>query len=144
SRAMIALYRAFRDGESLAVDEILHDVSAPAFEVRQRRCVPIALEALHADPPPRFADIAREAGVTPAYLARAFRRATGQTMGEYLRGLRAKRAASLLASTFESLADVALTTGFADQSHLCRVFRAQYGITPLRYRALMRSTAFKT
>ena len=34
------------------------------------------------------------------------------------------------------LADVALATGFADQAHLTRKFKAAFGITPARYRAL--------
>lgn len=137
SRAMVALYASFRDGDALAVEEILHDVTATPEAVRDGRCVRVALEVLHGAVPLRFADVAREAGVAPAYLARAFKRCTGQTMGAYLRVLRARRAAALLASTREALADVALAAGFADQSHLCRVFRGVYGVTPARYRRLM-------
>ena len=35
-----------------------------------------------------------------------------------------------------SLADVALTAGFADQAHLSRMFKYAFGVTPARYRAL--------
>jgi len=31
---------------------------------------------------------------------------------------------------------VALEAGFADQAHLTRMFRAAFGLTPARYRAL--------
>jgi AraC-like DNA-binding protein len=35
-----------------------------------------------------------------------------------------------------SLVEVALETGFADQAHFSRLFKATFGITPARYRAL--------
>jgi AraC-like DNA-binding protein len=35
-----------------------------------------------------------------------------------------------------SLADVALATGFADQAHLSRKFKAAFGLSPARYRRL--------
>jgi AraC-like DNA-binding protein len=151
SQSMVALYRAFRDGEMLAAEEILRDSSVPPeVTVRRtpdRRCIRVAVEVLHtmSDQPLRFAEVARAARVTPAYLSRAFRQCFGRTMGSYLRELRARRAASLLAATNEPLAAVALASGFADQGHLCRVFRAQYGATPAGYRRLMRrSTPFNT
>lgn len=153
SRAMIALALAYRDGgaaEMLAVEEQLVDAIARASndhrQPRDARAVRIARELLeaHAEQPVRFSRVAREAGVAPAYLSRAFRRHTGVTMGEHLRGLRAKRAASRLASSRDPLAEIAIACGFADQSHLSRVFRSQYGITPRRYRELARSNSFKT
>jgi AraC-like DNA-binding protein len=36
--------------------------------------------------------------------------------------------------TDESLAEIALKCGFADQSHLSREFRRQFGRTPREYR----------
>ena len=35
-----------------------------------------------------------------------------------------------------SLADVAYEAGFADQAHFTRTFKAAFGLTPARYRAL--------
>ena len=82
-------------------------------------------------------DVARATRVDAAYLSRAFRRAEGCTMGEYRRRLRARKAASLLGKGRMPLAEVAFATGFADQSHLSRVFKAEFGVTPLRYQRLM-------
>jgi AraC family transcriptional regulator len=155
SRAMVSLYRCFAEGgrwEMLAVEELLSDVTAHAaggepMPRPDRRAVRVALDVLHAmsAQPLCFGDVAARANVDAAYLSRAFKRCVGRTMGEYLRHLRARRAAALLASTHEPLAGVAAGTGFADQSHLCRVFRAQYGVTPQRYRLLMqRSISFNT
>lgn len=83
-------------------------------------------------------DVARAARVDVAYLSRAFRRAEGCTMGEYRRRLRARKAAILLGKGRMPLAEVAFVAGFADQSHLSRVFKAEFGVTPLRYQRLMR------
>jgi len=87
----------------------------------------------------RIADLAAVAGVDPAHLARAFRAHYDTTAGEYLRAVRVQRAASALARSTDSLAQIALDAGFADQSHFTRVFRAAYGVTPRRWRALRRS-----
>ncbi|MEA2337628.1 MAG: hypothetical protein QOE82_1635, partial [Thermoanaerobaculia bacterium] len=97
-----------------------------------------AIELLRGEAPdvPPLRRIAAVAGCDPSYLCRAFRRRTGCTMGEYARQLRAKKAAELIASSSHSLADVALACGFSDQSHLTRLFKACYGMTPGAYRAM--------
>jgi AraC family transcriptional regulator len=83
-------------------------------------------------------DVARATHVEAAYLSRAFRRTEGCTMGEYRRRLRARKAAGLLGQGRMPLGEVAFAAGFADQSHLSRVFKAEFGVTPLRYQRLMR------
>jgi len=57
-------------------------------------------------------------------------------MSEYRRRVRVREAADLLASTDAPLTHVALAAGFADPSHLCRVFKAETGLTPHAYRLL--------
>jgi AraC family transcriptional regulator len=152
SRAMIGAASAarFGVGETLAIEE--HLVTAMSCdaeaEVRDGRAsVRVARDVLEAGAggPLRLRDVAAAAGVDPAYLSRAFRRCAGTTMGAYLRSLRARRAAALLSSTAAPLAEIALASGFSDQSHCCRVFRAEYGITPRRFRELAQgSSRFKT
>jgi len=83
---------------------------------------------------PSLGELAAVAGLHPASLARAFRRHEGVSIGERLRELRVVEAARLLASTRRPLADVAAAAGFADQSHLTRVFRRATGETPGSYR----------
>jgi AraC family transcriptional regulator len=154
SRTMIRLAAILGTGghaEMLAIEESLLIAAAQlgggAPETIDRRAVRVAAEVLEAelDRPLRLRDVAARAGVTSSYLARAFRRCTGRTMGSYLRAARARRAAALLASSADDAADVAVAAGFADQSHLSRVFKAEYGLTPQRYRQLMaRSNSFKT
>ena len=82
-----------------------------------------------------FRDIAARVGVHPVRLSREFRRVHNRTMTEFVTGLRVEHAARLLHSTRRSLASIALDAGFADQSHLSKVFRRHTGMTCARYRA---------
>jgi AraC family transcriptional regulator len=84
----------------------------------------------------RIADLADVAGVDPSHLARAFRAHYGTTAGAYLREIRVRRAADALARSSAALSEIALDSGFADQSHFTRVFSAVHGLTPRRWRAL--------
>jgi len=84
----------------------------------------------------RIGDLAEVAGVDPAHLARAFRAHYGTTAGAYLREIRVRRATDALARSSAALSQIALDSGFADQSHFTRVFSAIYGLTPARWRAL--------
>jgi AraC family transcriptional regulator len=79
-------------------------------------------------------ELAREAGVHPIHFARTFRSHLRRPLGSFVRGLRVARAAEKLVASDTSIADIALETGFADQSHLTRVFKGQLGVTPGRYR----------
>nr|WP_281423864.1 helix-turn-helix transcriptional regulator [Mesorhizobium silamurunense] len=65
---------------------------------------------------------------------RDFHRAAGMTPGQYLRDRRI-RAASTLIKTDMPLAEIAAATGFADQSHLTRVFKTIKGLSPGAWRA---------
>jgi AraC family transcriptional regulator len=80
------------------------------------------------------AAIAAALGVHPIHLTRAFRLHFRMTPGDYLRRCRLEKAAALLAGTFTPLAEVALASGFCDQSHLTRAFRRSYRTTPGAYR----------
>jgi AraC family transcriptional regulator len=84
----------------------------------------------------RIGDLAEAAGVDPAHLARAFRAHYGTTAGAYLREIRVRRAADALARSSAALSQIALDSGFADQSHFTRVFTAIHGLTPRHWRAL--------
>jgi AraC family transcriptional regulator len=97
------------------------------------------VELLHERTPqaPTLTELAAEAGVHPGHLARAFRRALGTTVCEYSRSLRLEWAAARLEGE-GSLAEIAVEAGFADQSHFTRAFRRGTGLTPGRYRELLR------
>lgn len=83
--------------------------------------------------------IAEMVGVHPVHLARAFRRHQNCTLGDYVRRLRVERACRELAQTEASLSQIALSTGFYDQSHFSRNFKRLMGMTPTEYRAAFRT-----
>lgn len=92
------------------------------------------LDVMQQDPLASLEQLARQAGLSRYQLIRAFRAATGMTPHAYQLNLCVNRArAGLLAG--EELADMACRLGFADQSHLQRVFKEHAGVTPGRYRA---------
>jgi AraC family transcriptional regulator len=74
--------------------------------------------------------LAAEAGVHPVHLAATFRRFYHSTAGEYVQNLRIARAAKLLLEKEISIAEIAVSGGFADQSHFTRVFKRHTGVTP--------------
>jgi AraC-like DNA-binding protein len=65
---------------------------------------------------------------------RRFRAAFHLTPQRFLRRLRLRIASRALIYTEGSLSDIALSCGFADQSHFSREFRRQFGRTPREYR----------
>lgn len=90
----------------------------------------------------RIAELADEAGVHPVYFARAFRQVTGKNAGAYLQNLRVEHACRLLANRERPLSEIAAEAGFADQSHMTRMFRRMVGTTPAEMsKTLHRSTS---
>lgn len=83
-----------------------------------------------------IAEIARAHGMHRVAMARSFRRAYASSLTHYRLRMRARHAAELLCGSAAPISDIALDAGFADQSHLCRVFRAELGVTPRMFRRL--------
>ncbi len=77
--------------------------------------------------------LATAACVTRFQVIRDFRSMTGLTPGAYIRNRRFRLACGLIEQG-SPLADAAAAAGFADQSHLSRVFKRSHGITPGMFR----------
>lgn len=75
------------------------------------------------------------AGLSKATLLRAFTKSMGITPYRYLETVRINEAKKLLEQG-KSPVDVALQTGFSDQSHFTNYFRMFIGISPGAYRAI--------
>jgi AraC family transcriptional regulator len=82
----------------------------------------------------RLADLARHIGLSDAYLARAFRAATGTTLHAALVERRIARARWLMNRAGHrrdmSLAAVAAESGFSSHAHMATAFRRVLGTTP--------------
>jgi len=77
--------------------------------------------------------LADAAGLSPFHLIRVFRKATGLTPHAWLVDRRVHRASELLRQG-RAPAGIALSCGFADQSHLSRLFKSRVGVTPGQYK----------
>jgi AraC family transcriptional regulator len=75
-------------------------------------------------------------GIHPASLSRGFRVAEGITVGDYLSRVRVQQACRQMSDPNVTLAEVAAACGFADQSHLTRVFKSLTGLPPGNFRDL--------
>jgi AraC-like DNA-binding protein len=109
----------------------------PVTAAERRRLAAAAREALAADPGLSLPALARELAVSPHHLSRVFRAETGETVSGHRRRLRARLALERLAAGQRDLARLAADTGFADQSHLCRVLKDETQRTPAALRALL-------
>ena len=78
--------------------------------------------------------IAKDEGWNKSYLAREFRRYTGQTMIEFLNTIRCENARKMLLESDLSVGEVGRRCGFNDQTYFTRVFRKHLGKTPGGYR----------
>jgi AraC-like DNA-binding protein len=91
--------------------------------------------ASHTAEDTRAADLERIAGIDRWAIARQFRTAFGTSPDRYRRMRRLAVARDAIGAG-EPLAAVAAATGFADQSHMTRLFTRAYGLTPGRWAAL--------
>lgn len=80
------------------------------------------------------ARIAQSAAVSESECLRCFRSMTGTTPMQYVRQFRVQRAAELLESTAEKVADVGAACGFQEMSYFARTFRELKGKPPRQYR----------
>jgi AraC family transcriptional regulator len=79
-------------------------------------------------------EVAQECGLSTSHFSRAFHRTVGAAPHHWLLTHRIKVAKQKLRDRRLPLAEVALTCGFADQSHLTRVFTRFVGVSPGAWR----------
>ncbi len=79
-------------------------------------------------------------GLSRFELARQFRSAYGTSPYRYSLMRRLKAARQRIQKD-QSLATTALATGFSDQAHFTRMFKAAFGLTPARYRTTLRGAS---
>ncbi|WP_350346777.1 AraC family transcriptional regulator [Agromyces sp. G08B096] len=91
---------------------------------------------LHLSSQVSTSELADRLGLSTSTLARRFKAATGMTIAGYTARERAERAARLLASTTQSVRDIALFVGYDDANYFVKVFREAHGMTPTAYREL--------
>lgn len=137
----VKLYREYCAGEDacdLAMESLLWEMLGAAGRVQHlhrhpepewwRRAIDLLHDRFRENV--RISELAEEAGVHPVYFARAFRRVTGKNPGAYLRNLRVQHACRKLLYREMPLSEIAAEAGFADQSHMTRMFQKLLRATP--------------
>lgn len=79
-------------------------------------------------------DVARHVHLNPAYFSTIFKQSCGSSFKEYLNMVRVEESKRLLANTDYSVVDIAIATGFMNQSYFSKVFKKYTGLTPKQYR----------
>lgn len=131
-----------RDGAGgvVGVAGVRYAVETPEDRARQfRELAPVVrhLEEHLADPL-SMAEMAKLAGLSPTQFNRRFRQLFGVAPTRFLHSLRIEKARQLLLRTQLNVGEIALETGYHDQSHFTRHFRRIAGMTPGRFRSQFR------
>jgi AraC-like DNA-binding protein len=82
----------------------------------------------------RIGDLSAIARRSKAHFSRKFKLAVGESPHAYVVRRRLERACHLMMTSAASLSEIALSVGFSDQAHLCRLFRQAFGQSPGRWR----------
>jgi AraC-like DNA-binding protein len=82
----------------------------------------------------RTRDLAAVVRCSTAHFRRVFKATFGETPHAFILGRRLHRAAELMLTSHEPLSQVSLACGFADQAHLCKIFRKRHGQSPATWR----------
>ena len=79
--------------------------------------------------------------LSPSHFSKAFKRTYGIVPSIYVLRRRVELAQQAMLASDQSLSQIALSHGFADQPHFCRVFRRLTGVTPSQWRRIQQAGA---
>lgn len=88
--------------------------------------------------PTTASELAKTLGLHPVYFSRIFHSFFGVSYSHYVRQLRLSRASDLILGSQLSLTEIALKSGYFDQSHFIRDFKKAYRMTPKKSSQLFR------
>ncbi|NKE48591.1 helix-turn-helix transcriptional regulator [Roseomonas frigidaquae] len=127
----------YGDGLSAGLLDSLAQLAAPTMpeEARcllapwqLRKAIEILRERL--DENVRMQELAAETHLSVSYFCRAFKASTGMPPHRWQLNARVEKVKELLLDDRESMAQIAILAGFADQAHMTRTFSRLAGISP--------------
>lgn len=121
------------------LQEIVETFSESMFNYIPSRNSEIIKKAMlyiseHFNMPLTLEEVADHVHLHPSYFSTLFKSSTGSSFKEYLNMVRIEESKRLLANTDFSIIDIAVATGFEDQSYFSKVFKKYTGLTPKQYR----------
>src|SRR5258708_742340 len=82
----------------------------------------------------RAKDLGAVAQRSTAHFSRSFKQALGEPPHAYVVRRRLERSCHLMITSSASLSEIALSVGFSDQAHLCKLFKQAFGQSPSSWR----------
>lgn len=94
--------------------------------------------------PISLAKISENTYLSPVYVSRVFKEATGESPINYLIKVRLLKACELLNETSYSIKKIASYVGYADAYYFSKLFKKYFGMPPVSYRKAKEKPEFKT
>jgi AraC-like DNA-binding protein len=110
---------------SLAREDISQKLQAAMSHIKKNYSEPLTLQSL-----------SEIACLSPFHFQRSFKSAYEKSPLQFITQLRLKKACRLLRQTRQPVNDIVIKCGFENSSSFIRLFRNQYGKTPLEYRII--------
>jgi len=83
--------------------------------------------------PPGIFDLSYAAGLDHNRLIQGFKDIFGVTPFEYLRKIRLKKAAELIATREQNVTEAAVSVGYTNLSNFAKIFKREFGVSPSKY-----------
>jgi len=81
--------------------------------------------------------LATEIGMSRMQLYRKFKSISNQSVNDFIRTIRLKRAAQYLAQNELNISEIAVKTGFQNASYFSKCFEEEFGVLPSKYKAVI-------
>jgi len=118
-----------------ALEDFMHGIYARGFNCYHAHVGKILdYVALHYNEQLTLKQIASKIGISVSRAAHLVKQHTGKTVWQHLMRMRIAKARQLLENTSDQCSQIALATGFCDQSYFTKHFRRLTGSSPARYR----------
>ncbi|HEX2833140.1 MAG TPA: AraC family transcriptional regulator [Thermoanaerobaculia bacterium] len=145
ARACAALARGQASWEELAVAVAARTVQLANGVMLEQQRAPLhaaarvtrAIRLLERRPAVSLQSLSKDAGLSPYHFLRTFTQLTGTTPHQFAMRARLREAAVQLTADRDRIIDVALDCGFGDVSNFNRAFRAEFGVSPRRFKKEM-------
>jgi AraC-like DNA-binding protein len=121
---------------AIKYQQTITDVKGNNVEPQEQRLmkkVLVIVEKYIADPTFGVERMAEEMSMSRASLNRKLKEASRYSPSDFIRLIRLKRAASMIAGQVDTITQIGLAVGFNDHSYFSKSFRKQFGVSPSEY-----------